>query len=276
MSTQNAKIINGKTWWQRNRIKIFGALVTGGPVAAIMTLALSFFEEVNAARAYAIELTEEEEVLLDHYVDTKFIPFFNTLMQMVDGAIISQTQRSTIIANPVITNVNTVRKQIAILKKWLAHTTQYRPKGYTGNMIMARNGFVNEQLDALEAAITEYLASRNVTALPTKQVIYIDSERETFGMEYTWSTRGITTTYAKLDEATIVEDLSSDPVEIVIPDTVIDAIETATGGTTTTNTNQQPANSQPPAKSSSNIFWKLLAVAGISFAIAKSTGKSSK
>jgi len=267
-------------WFCRNRNKILGivaATIAGGPIAGLIALGGALLSEGGMNRTYEVALTGDEETKLDRFIDTKFLPFYEQLLTMVDGAIVSQTQRGTVLASPVIINVNQVRKQIAILKVWLADTTQHRPIGFTSNMAIARNSFIHEQLEILDNAITDYLASRNVTALPTKQVVYIDSERETFGMEYTWSTRGITTTYAKLDEATIVEDLSSDPVEIVIPDTVIDAIETATGGTTTTtNTNQQSANSQPPAKSSSNIFWKLLAVAGISFAIAKSTGKSSK
>jgi len=235
-----------RKWWRRNREKIIGGILgmaIGGPVGMLVGAAASaylFGEDGIFARTYDIPLTLEEETKLDIFVEGKFLPFYKSLIQLLDGSIVSPAARSTIQDNPVITNVNQLRKQIAILKKWLAVTTFNLPAGYSNNMVQARNAFVNEQLDILENSIAQYLTSKNVTALPTKQTVYVDQETETFGMNYRWSRSGITTYYAKLSASEIFEDLSSDPVEVIIPDVVIETIETATEVATATANKKMP------------------------------------
>jgi len=253
---------NGLNWWQRNRKKIFAtvaAFAVGGPIAAALVIIEEFLNGNGFARTYETPLTSQEEIALDSFIDNKFIPFFNRIITLVDGAIINTDTTSRTLGNPVIVNINTARKQIAILKKWLQHTTTYPPTGYTANMIEARNGFINEHLDILNKAITDYLVSKNVTTTGYPETIDVIAQRETFGMNYTWATSRITTVYSKLNEAQVVQNLTTDPVEIVIPDVVADAIQTVSTAT----------NNTPTAKSSSNIFWKAAAVVGIAVAIFK-------
>jgi len=267
-------------WWCRKKSKLLGVLVglvTGGPVVAIIAASSLLSNEGDDTawndsalfRTYStdIPLTVTEETKLDALIDSYFIPFYNALVLKVDGAIVTKAAFRTS-GNPVIANVNEVRKQIAILKVWLQHTTTHPPVGYTQNMLLARNGFINEQLEVLEKAIADYLASKNVTAAAVKTSVAVGSVANTYGMVYNWQSKGLTANYNKINETEVIQDLHSDPVDIIITDEIAEAIQTVTP----TNSNQQ----QPTGSSTGGKIMKVSVIALISFLIGKAASSKKK
>lgn len=100
-----------------------------------------------------VELSTEEEIVLDSWSDKKMLPFFKEKMLRIE-----ELAKKASKLDEFISVYNDTQAFISLLKyiasnKSINHTTAY----FTPNMIQARSVFLNELIIVLETQIKEYL-----------------------------------------------------------------------------------------------------------------------
>ena len=252
-----------KNW--KNCIKVACGFAIGGPIGGALALLGIFLSKPKGTQVNTGTTNEFGTIVLDFplsafelhrlnaYVDQQFIPFLRELVSSIDAEIIDfdvdgngSLNSSHTGGNNVIVGINKCRKNQAILRAYLKDTTPRLVKegndekravytdgvlGFSPNMIMARNQLVIGIMDKLDEAINIYLTDNNIPQSITNPNFLASETREMYSMNFDWNSV-VETTYEKLDEFIVVQDLSETPTdntvtdeEINVPEVIAMAIE---------------------------------------------------
>lgn len=173
-----------RDWWRRNRRKILiglGALiggVIGAAVSAVVTIVVDNPPD-EQQRTADFDLSPSETSILDRWVEQYFMPFYNALIGLLDGAISSRQSGAVFIEK-----VNEVNKHMAILRAYLNQQTE---SNYTSAMYQARRLITQEFLDILETEVINYTARHLPNTRYELEPILASETQLAYGMVYTWA-----------------------------------------------------------------------------------------
>jgi len=249
----NAGLNAKESWWSRFTGAVRRVLKAGstGGLCGMICAALDELLDMRVIGGVGVELTPSEDEKITTYLNTQFLPFYNTLAKLVDGVFVyiqppNSSGRIMPQNTELINTINVVRRRYAVLRAY--STSVYflsnQEIGWTRNMFLARRDMFIYLGDKLDYAIVEYLKSHNLGSIPTKIVKFRASDTLSIGaMGFDWNGKDVFSEYTELEGGTI--DIAKDfansnlyPDYVLTEEDILNAenlSDTTTGNNTTGN-----------------------------------------
>lgn len=135
------------------------------------------FQQEKAAEPI---LTPQDEAQLDNWVNTKFTPYFKSLLTDVKNAVLNPGNKSKFVQL-----YNRIQEFKAVIKWHQGYVLLNRDNGLSLNAVKARNQFLDIQLRLLDAQVNEYLRITNTTPNLNNRVVVINKlDYAVFGFKF--------------------------------------------------------------------------------------------
>lgn len=130
------------------------------------------FQGFNFQRSQEIPLTSKDELMLDAWVENKFIPFFKPFFSTIK---LYNSNPPTLMV--FIEYYNNAQEFIALLNWYMIYIKTNGESGLTINAINARNKYIEVQIKVLETEIANYIKSVGLVLNPAEVSIKISKEK---------------------------------------------------------------------------------------------------
>lgn len=169
----------GRLWGRiKNNIGTIAGLLIGGPVGAILVYFIQAGVNVIFEREISIDETSvdefpispSEESHLNSFVETQLKPILVALANKIDIEINFVSRFLSRDSSNIITNVNSVLKDISIIKAYSITLLNFGTTQYSANFYKNKSKLIDVYFDALEKAVLKTV--EDDTSLDVKLVVY--------------------------------------------------------------------------------------------------------